>query len=174
MSEENIKNENLEEEKNQNEKTEKKEEKKKNKEMVPKEEYDELDDRYKRILAEFENFKKRSGKEREGLYNSILSDVVEVILPVLDNLENAAKVETKDEEYKKGVELVLKQFRDVLSSKGIEEIKTVGETFDPELHEAVSSIQDENLGVQEIAQEYRKGYKIGNRVIRHSMVVVAN
>ncbi len=174
MSEENIKNENLEEEKNQNEKTEKKEEKKQNKEMVPKEEYDELDDRYKRILAEFENFKKRSGKEREGLYNSILSDVVEVILPVLDNLENAAKVETKDEEYKKGVELVLKQFRDVLSSKGIEEIKTVGETFDPELHEAVSSIQDENLGVQEIAQEYRKGYKIGNRVIRHSMVVVAN
>ena len=174
MSEENIKNENLEEEKNQNEKTEKKEEKKQNKEMVPKEEYDELDDRYKRILAEFENFKKRSGKERVGLYNSILSDVVEVILPVLDNLENAAKVETKDEEYKKGVELVLKQFRDVLSSKGIEEIKTVGETFDPELHEAVSSIQDENLGVQEIAQEYRKGYKIGNRVIRHSMVVVAN
>lgn len=174
MSEENIKNENLEEEKNQNEKIEKKEEKKQNKEMVPKEEYDELDDRYKRILAEFENFKKRSGKEREGLYNSILSDVVEVILPVLDNLENAAKVETKDEEYKKGVELVLKQFRDVLSSKGIEEIKTVGETFDPELHEAVSSIQDENLGVQEIAQEYRKGYKIGNRVIRHSMVVVAN
>ena len=174
MSEENIKNENLEEEKNQNEKTEKKEEKKQNKEMVPKEEYDELDDRYKRILAEFENFKKRSGKEREGWYNSILSDVVEVILPVLDNLENAAKVETKDEEYKKGVELVLKQFRDVLSSKGIEEIKTVGETFDPELHEAVSSIQDENLGVQEIAQEYRKGYKIGNRVIRHSMVVVAN
>lgn len=174
MSEENIKNENLEEEKNQNEKTEKKEEKKKNKEMVPKEEYDELDDRYKRILAEFENFKKRSGKERERLYNSILSDVVEVILPVLDNLENAAKVETKDEEYKKGVELVLKQFRDVLSSKGIEEIKTVGETFDPELHEAVSSIKDENLGVQEIAQEYRKGYKIGNRVIRHSMVVVAN
>ena len=174
MSEENIKNENLEEEKNQNEKTEKKEEKKKNKEMVPKEEYDELDDRYKRILAEFENFKKRSGKERERLYNSILSDVVEVILPVLDNLENAAKVETKDEEYKKGVELVLKQFRDVLSSKGIEEIKTVGETFDPELHEAVSSIKDGNLGVQEIAQEYRKGYKIGNRVIRHSMVVVAN
>ena len=92
----------------------------------------------------------------------------------LDNLENAAKIETKDEEYKKGVELVLKQFKDVLESKGIKEIKAVGETFDPELHEAVSSIQDDNLGVQEIAQEYRKGYKIGNRVIRHSMVVVAN
>lgn len=144
------------------------------KDMVPKQDYDELDDRFKRILAEFENFKKRSGKERDGLYNSILSDVVEVILPVLDNLENAVKVETQDEEYKKGIELVLKQFQEVLASKGIEEIKAVGETFDPELHEAVSSIQDENLGEKEIAQEYRKGYKIGSRVIRHSMVVVAN
>ncbi len=144
------------------------------KDMVPKQDYEELDDRYKRILAEFENFKKRSSKERDGLYNSILSDVVEVILPIVDNLENAAKVETQDEEYKKGVELVLKQFKDVLASKGVEEIKALGETFDPELHEAVSSIQDENLGEKEIAQEYRKGYKIGNRVIRHSMVVVAN
>ena len=146
----------------------------KNKEVVPKQEYDELDDRYKRILAEFENFKKRSAKEREGLYNSILSDVIEVILPVVDNLENAAKVETKDESYKQGVELVLKQFKDVLSSKGIEEIKTIGETFDPSLHEAVSSVQDDTKGEKEIVQEYRKGYKIGNRVIRHSMVVVAN
>ncbi len=143
-------------------------------EMVSKQDYDELEDRYKRILAEFENFKKRSSKERESLYNSILSDIVEVILPVVDNLENAAKVETKDANYKQGVELVLKQLKDVLKSKGIEEIKTIGETFDPELHEAVSSIQDENLGEKEIAQEYRKGYKIGTRVIRHSMVVVAN
>lgn len=155
-------------------KKEGKQESKKANEVVPKQEYDELEDRYKRILAEFENFKKRSGKEREVLYNSILSDVVEVILPVVDNLENAAKIETQDEEYKKGVELVLKQLKDVLKSKGVEEIETVGKTFDPELHEAVSSIQDDNLGVQEIAQEYRKGYKIGNRVIRHSMVVVAN
>ena len=146
----------------------------KNEEMVPKAEYDELDDRFKRILAEFENFKKRSMKEREGLYNSILSDVIEVILPVVDNLENAAKVETKDESYKQGVELVLKQFKDVLKSKGVEEIKAVGETFDPELHEAVGSIQDETKGEKEITQEYRKGYKIGNKVIRHSMVVVAN
>lgn len=152
----------------------KKEEQANNQEMVPKQDYDELDDRYKRILAEFENFKKRSGKEREGLYNSILADVVEVMLPVVDNLENAAKVETQDAEYKKGVELVLKQFKDVLASKGVEEIKAVGETFDPELHEAVSSIQDENLGEKEVAQEYRKGYKIGSKVIRHSMVIVAN
>ena len=161
---------------NQNEQTNKEDEKseKKCEEMVPKQDYEELEDRYKRILAEFENFKKRSGKERESLYNSILSDIIEVILPIVDNLENAAKVETKDEEYKKGVELVLKQFKDVLTSKGVQEIKAVGETFDPELHEAVSSIQDENLGEKEIAQEYRKGYKIGTKVIRHSMVVVAN
>ena len=154
--------------------TTKKENKEKNKEMVPKQDYDELDDRYKRILAEFENFKKRSAKEREGLYNSILADVIEVILPVVDNLENALKVETKDEDYKQGIELVLKQFKDVLKSKGIEEIKAIGETFDPSMHEAVSSVQDEEKGEKEIVQEYRKGYKIGNRVIRHSMVVVAN
>ena len=146
----------------------------KTEDMVPKVEYDELDDRFKRILAEFENFKKRSMKEREKLYNSILSDVVEVILPVVDNLENASKVETKDESYKQGVELVLKQFKDVLKSKGVEEINAVGETFDPELHEAVGSIQDEAKGEKEIVQEYRKGYKIGSKVIRHSMVVVAN
>lgn len=171
--------ENLEENKEKEELEQTKDENKENKknhhkDMVPKEDYDELDDRYKRILAEFENFKKRSSKEREGLYNSILADVVEVILPVVDNLENAAKVETQDAEYKKGVELVLKQFKDVLASKGVEEIKAVGETFDPELHEAVSSIQDDNLGEKEIAQEYRKGYKIGSKVVRHSMVVVAN
>lgn len=145
-----------------------------NKDMVPKQDYDDLDDRYKRILAEFENFKKRSSKEREGMYNSVLSDVVEVILPILDNLENAVKVETEDANYKQGVELVLKQFKDVLKSKGVEEIEAIGTTFDPELHEAVGSIQDDNLGEKEIAQEYRKGYKIGSKVIRHSMVVVAN
>ena len=153
---------------------EKQENKEVHKDMVPKQDYDELDDRFKRILAEFENYKKRSSKERESLYNSILSDVVEVMLPVVDNLENAAKVETADESYKQGVELVLKQFKDVLKSIGVEEIEAIGQTFDPELHEAVGSIQDENLGEKEIAQEYRKGYKIGSRVIRHSMVVVAN
>ena len=137
-------------------------------------ELDELNDRYKRVLAEFENYKKRSSKERETLYNSILSDIVEVFLPVVDNLENALKIETQDTEYKKGIELVLKQFKDILKSKGVEEIPGIGETFDPSLHEAVSSIQDPDKNTQEIVQEYRKGYKIGNRVIRHSMVVVAN
>ena len=158
-------------------KTEEKVENKKGKkqqEIITKSEYDELDDRYKRILAEFENFKKRSGKERENLYNSILSDVIEVMLPILDNLENAAKVETKDEEYKKGIELVLKQFQDTLKAKGVEEIEALGKTFDPSLHEAVSSVQDDTKGEKEIVQEYRKGYQIGGKVIRHSMVVVAN
>ena len=166
-----------EETKDLKEEKENKEEKKglkENKEMVPKEDYDALDDHFKRILAEFENFKKRSQKERETLYNSILSDVVEVILPVLDNLENAVKVETKDEEYKKGIELVLKQFNDVLKSKGVEEIEALGQTFDPELHEAVRSVQDDEKGEKEVVEVYRKGYKIGSKVIRHSMVAVAN
>ena len=111
-------------------KEEKKEEKKnKVKDMVPKQDFDELDDRYKRILAEFENYKKRSSKERENLYNSILGDVIEVILPILDNLENASKAETKDESYKQGIELVLKQFKDVLESKGVKEIKAIRRNF---------------------------------------------
>ena len=169
------------EEKKENETVEKKEtekvetkENKKEKEMVPKEDYDALDDHFKRILAEFENFKKRSKKERESLYNSILSDVVESILPILDNLENAVKAETQDESYKQGVELVLKQFKDVLKAKGVEEIEDLGETFDPELHDAVRSVQDESKGEKEVVEVYRKGYKIGSKVIRHSMVAVAN
>ncbi len=137
-------------------------------------EYDDLNDRYKRVLAEFENYKKRSSKERETLYNSILGDIVGVFLPIVDNLENAVKAETQDTEYKKGIELVLKQFKDILKAKGVEEIESIGQTFDPSQHEAVSSIQDPEKGVQEIVQEYRKGYKIGSKVIRHSMVVVAN
>ena len=124
--EEKMKNEEV--EKKEHEKVESKENKKE-KEMVPKEDYDALDDHFKRILAEFENFKKRSKKERESLYNSILSDVVESILPILDNLENAVKAETQDENYKQGVELVLKQFNDVLKAKGVEEIEAIRRNF---------------------------------------------
>ena len=158
-----------------NEPNEKKEENKvQEKELITKEQYDELDDRYKRVLAEFENFKKRSLKEREGLYNSVLGDIILGMLPAMDNLENAMKAECKDENYKQGIELVYKQFKDFLEKHGVQEIPAVGETFDPSVHEAVSSIQDDTKGSQEIVQEYRKGYKIGSRVIRHSMVVVAN
>lgn len=139
-----------------------------------KQELEELTDRYKRIMAEFENYKKRAQKDKETLYGRTLSDVIEIILPVLDNLENAAKAETQDASYKQGVEMVLKQFKDVLASRGVEEIKALGETFDPSIHEAVSSVDDPNVESQKIVQEYRKGYKFGSKVIRHSMVVVAN
>ena len=137
-------------------------------------EYDELNDRYKRVLAEFENFKKRSLKERESLYNSVLADIILGVLPAIDNLENAVKADCKDENYKQGVELVEKQFKEFLKKNKVEEIKTVGETFDPSLHDAVSSVQDDTKASQEIVQEFRKGYKIGTKVIRHSMVVVNN
>lgn len=135
-------------------------------------EYDELNDRYKRVLAEFENYKKRSQKERESLYNSVLGDIITEMLPAIDNLENAVKAESKDEQYKQGVELVEKQFKQFLNKHNVEEIPAEGQTFDPSLHEAVSSVQDESKQSQEIVQEYRKGYKIGSKILRHSMVVV--
>ena len=139
-----------------------------------KEELEELKDRHTRLIAEFDNLKKRSAKEREGLYNSIISDIITSFLPVIDNLEKATQAETKDEEYKKGIELVLKQFKDVLEANGVKTIEAVGQPFDPSLHDAVSMIQDDNLGEKIVAEEYRKGYMSGNKVIRHSMVVVAN
>ena len=137
-------------------------------------ELEEMTDRYKRLFAEFENYKKRSQKERENLYNMITGDVVGTMLPVMDNLEKAAAVKTEDVSYQEGVKLVVKQFSDVLKKFGVEEIETIGKRFDPELHEAVSHIEDNQKGEQEIVEEYRKGYKLGSKVIRHSMVIVAN
>ncbi len=137
-------------------------------------ELDDIKERHTRLIAEFDNLKKRSAKERENLYNSIICDIVTPLLPVVDNLEHAVAQSTTDEEYKKGIELVLKQFKDILASQNVKEIEAVGKPFDPSIHEAVSSIQDENLGEKIVASEYRKGYMIGNKVIRHSMVVVAN
>ena len=134
----------------------------------------ETEDRLKRVAAEFDNYKKRSAKEKEMMYNSLLADIISKFLPVVDNLEKALEAKTDDENYKQGIELVLRQFKDVLTASGVKEIETVGKTFDPELHEAVGSVIDENLGEKEIKQEYRKGYMIGNKVIRHSMVIVAN
>ena len=96
------------------------------------------------------------------------------MLPVVDNLEKAVEAQTQDEGYKQGVEMVLKQFKDVLQAQGLEEIEAIGKPFDPELHEAVASVVDENLGEKEIKEQYRKGYKMGSKVIRHSMVIVAN
>ena len=138
-------------------------------------EIDELNDRYKRLLAEFENFKKRSQKERDGLYGMITGDVVSTILPIMDNLEKAADAKTEDTNYQEGVKMVTKQLSDALIRFGLKEIDgKPGTTFDPELNEAVSHVDDPKKGEKEIVEEYRKGYMIGNKVIRHSMVIVAN
>lgn len=166
-------NENITEEKKETEQVEQKEERK-DELQVKQIELDELNDRYKRVFAEFENYKKRTQKERESLYNSILGDIIIGVLPLIDNLEMAVNAECKDDNYKQGVELVQKQFKEFLSKNKVEEISALGETFDPSQHEAVSTIQDDTKGAQEIVQEYRKGYKIGAKVLRHSMVVVAN
>ena len=137
-------------------------------------EFAELDDRYKGMFAEFENYKKRSQKEKEGIYGLITGDVVASMLPVMDNLQKAAEAKSEDVGYQEGVKLVYRQFAEALKGLGLEEIETVGKRFDPEYHEAVSHIEDNTKGEQEIVQEYRKGYKIGNKVVRHSMVIVAN
>lgn len=137
-------------------------------------EIDELNDRYKRLFAEFENYKKRNMKERENLRNMLVSDIMLNILPIIDNLEKAISAGTKDTAYEEGIKLVLKQLKDVLAYNGVKEIETIGKQFDPELHEAVSHVTDEKLGQNVIKEEFRKGYIIGNKVIRHSMVIVAN
>ena len=137
-------------------------------------ELEETVDRLKRVMAEFENYKKRNTKEREQLYNSLVADIVGSFLPVLDNLEKAAQAKTEDENMRQGIELVVKQILDIFAKFGVEKIETVGLAFDPEVHEAVSSVQDETLGEKIVKEEFRTGYKIGLKVIRHAMVVVAN
>ena len=150
------------------------EEKLKEKIDIQNKELEEKEDRIKRLMAEFENFKKRSDKERTNLYSSVMGDVVTALLPVVDNLEKASQVETKDEQYKNGVQMVLTQFKEVLKNNGVTEIEAVGKKFDPSIHEAVSLVEDKSLGEKEIKEEYRKGYMIGDKVLRHSLVVVAN
>lgn len=135
---------------------------------------EEQEDRLKRLMAEFDNFKKRSAREKEGMYHSLIADITISLLPVMDNLEKAIHTQTTDEAYKQGIQIVYKQFMDTLGKFGIERIETVGKTFDPGLHEAVSAVMDETLGEKEIKEELRAGYKIGDKVIRHSMVSVAN
>ena len=139
-----------------------------------KKELEETVDRLKRIMAEFENYKKRNSKEKDMLYNSLLSDIVAAFLPVIDNLEKAISTKTEDENLRQGIELVVKQINDIFTKFGVETIETVGKPFDPEVHEAVSSVQDDSLGEKIVKEEFRKGYKIGAKVIRHAMVVVAN
>ena len=102
----------------------------------------------------------------------VTSDVVSTMLPIMDNLEKASSVKTEDLSYQEGVNLVVKQFSDSLKRLGLEEIETVGKPFDPEFHEAVSRVQDPTKEDQIVVEEFRKGYKIGNKVVRHSMVIV--
>lgn len=164
--------ENLEKEQKETEQNKKAEE---NAELSKTEqELEETVDRLKRVMAEFENYKKRNTKERELLYNSLLADIISSFLPVLDNLEKAATAQTEDENMKQGIELLVKQVQDVFKKFGVETIETVGKSFDPEIHEAVSSVEDETLGEKIVKEEFRKGYKIGTKVIRHAMVIVAN
>ena len=177
-----IKNKNYEEENKMSEENleKKPDEKKENEEnentelTKTEQELEETVDRLKRVMAEFENYKKRNTKEREQLYNSLLADIIASFLPVLDNLEKATTTKTEDENMKQGIELVVKQIQDIFKKFGVETIETVGKPFDPEIHEAVSNVQDENLGEKIIKEEFRKGYKIGMKVIRHAMVIVAN
>lgn len=179
MSEENVTNEEVENKDNDNKETNEKikEEVKEEKVEVKDEktnEIDELNDRYKRLFAEFENYKKRTQKESLSKRAEITADVVTSILPIVDNLEKAVEVKIENNSYQEGIKLILRQLSDVLKKFGMEEIETVGQQFDPELHEAVSHIEDSEKGQNEIVQEYRKGYKIGTKVVRHAMVVVAN
>lgn len=131
-------------------------------------------DKYLRLMAEYDNFRKRSAKERENIYSDVRVDTVTKFLPVYDNLERALAAETADEAYKKGVEMTFTQLKDVMKKLGVEEIKTEGQHFDPTMHNAVMHVEDEAYGENIIVQEFQKGFKLGDKVIRFSMVKVAN
>lgn len=127
-----------------------------------------------RTAAEFDNYKKRMQKEKDATYNLAVGDVVTKYIEVLDNLEKAVIAETTDEKMREGIELIKKQVVDLMTSLNVEKIMTVGETFNPEIHEAVMHIEDEKYGEKEIIEEFRTGYKMGSRILRHAMVKVAN
>ena len=132
-------------------------------------------DKYLRICAEFDNFRKRSQKERENIYSDVRADTVMKFLPVYDNLERALKQETADEAYSRGVEMTLAQMKEVLEKLGVCEIEAkAGAKFDPSIHNAVMHVQDENFGESVVAEEFQKGFMLGDRVIRCSVVKVAN
>lgn len=131
-------------------------------------------EKYLRLAAEYDNYRKRSQKERDLLYSDVRGDTIVQLLPVYDNLERALKQETEDEAFYKGVELTMAGLREILEKLGVSEIPTVGEQFDPELHNAVFHIEDDAHGENEIIEEFQKGFLLGDRVIRFSMVKVAN
>ena len=133
----------------------------------------EKDDKYLRMAAEYENFRRRSREEREATYEAAMADTVAELLPIIDNLERAANYDD-GEKVKEGLGMTLKAVSSVFSSMGIESVGAVGETFDPNLHNAVMHIEDESFGEGEIVDVFEKGYKKNKRVIRFAMVKTAN
>lgn len=131
-------------------------------------------DKYLRLLAEYDNFRKRSIKERLDASADATAKAALEIISVIDNFERAMAAECSDEGYKKGVEMIYGQFTEVIKKLGVEEIEALGKEFDPNLHNAVSQVEDENFGENTVSQVYQKGYKLGDKVIRCAMVVVAN
>ena len=138
---------------------------------------EELQDRLKRQMAEFDNFRKRTEKEKAAMYEIGAKDIIEKILPVLDNIERGLAAVPEDEKgssFAEGIEKIYKQFVKTLEDAGVETIEAVGQQFDPNLHNAVMHVEDEKYGENEIAMELQKGYKYRGSVVRHSMVQVAN
>ena len=131
-------------------------------------------DRYLRLLAEYDNFRKRSQKEKDNLYGDIKADTVAKFLPVYDNLSRALAQSTEDEAYRKGVEMIMAQFCTTLEKLGVTKIESLGKTFDPKLHNAVMHVEDEAKGGNEIVEVFQDGFLIGDKVIRFAMVKVAN
>lgn len=137
-------------------------------------ENEELKNKVLRQMAEFDNFKKRTAKEKTELYNVAKADTVESFLGIIDTFERALETETADEPFKQGVEMIFKQFHETLKKLGVEEIEAQGKPFNPELHNAINQVEDENFDENTVCQVFQKGYRLGDRVIRHAMVVVAN
>ena len=135
---------------------------------------DEEHDQFLRLAAEYDNFRKRSRKEREALYTDVRAETVKKFLPVFDNLERALAHETADEQYKKGVELTMTELRKIMTGLGVEEFGAAGEPFDPNAHNAVMHTEDESLGENVVAEVFQRGFKIGEKVIRFAVVKVAN
>ncbi|MBQ3018435.1 MAG: nucleotide exchange factor GrpE [Clostridia bacterium] len=131
----------------------------------------ETNDKYLRVLAEYDNFRKRTQKEREALYQDAYIDAISALLPIVDNVEMALKF-TVDENDKKGIEMIVSAVHQTLEKMGVSEVET--KTFDPSLHNAVMHVDDESLGEGEIVEVFQKGYARGDRVIRYAMVKVAN
>ena len=131
-------------------------------------------DAYLRLLAEYDNYRKRSQKEKDSLYADIKADTVTKFLPVYDNLVRALKQGTEDEAYRKGVEMIMNQFCSTLEKLGVTKTESLGQKFDPKFHNAVMHVDDEEKGENEIVEVFQQGFMLGDKVIRFAMVKVAN